>query len=110
MIHHQPLHWKVTGIAGRQACSHSRGGGCHEAVRLAEGHTATGKLAPPPPGLFPLDPSDRGNPKTVQKASDARFLARLHSPKELLDVDGAGVGKVAGSAQLTDSGRSRTAT
>jgi hypothetical protein len=71
-------------------------------------HTPLGKLAPPPPGLFALDPSEWSKPQAVQKPSEAGFLARLYSSKELLHVDGAGVGTVAGSTQLTDAGGSRT--
>jgi hypothetical protein len=108
VMYHQPLHWKVSGIAGRQTSSDTQSGSCNETVGLAEGHAATGKLAPPPPGLLPLDPSQRCNPKAVKKASDARLLAWLYSSKEFLDVDGACVGPVAGSAQLTDTGGGET--
>ena len=34
VIHHQPLHRKVTEIAGREARSHSESGCCREAVGL----------------------------------------------------------------------------
>ena len=61
-IDYQALHWKVTGIAGRKPCSYRHGGSGHQAVGLAEGHTPFGKLAPPPPGLFALDPSEWSQP------------------------------------------------
>jgi hypothetical protein len=56
VINRQPPHGKVAGIAGRQTCSYTQGGSCNEAVRLAESHTAIGKLAPPATGLLPLNP------------------------------------------------------
>ena len=107
MIDYQLLHWKVTGIASRKPRSYPHGGSRHEAVRLAERHTPFGKMAPPAPGLFALDPSEWSKPKPVQKSSEARFLARLYSSKELLHVDGAGVGAVASGPQLTDASGSR---
>ncbi len=58
VIHHQALHWKVSGIAGRPTRAYSHGGSCNETVGLAESYTATGKLAPPPAGLFPLNSSE----------------------------------------------------
>jgi hypothetical protein len=69
----QVWHWKVTGIAGRQTRSNTHGGSGNETAGLAEGHTATGKLAPPPAGLFALNASQGSKPQAVQKARDARI-------------------------------------
>jgi hypothetical protein len=109
VIHHQSLHWKVSGIAGRETGSYTYGGSCNKTVGLAENRAATGKLAPPPAGLFPLNPSEGSKPQAVQKPRDAGLLARLHSSKELFHVDGAGVRTIASGAQLTDPGRRRSA-
>ena len=109
MIHHQPLHWKVSRIAGRQARSHTRGGCCHKTVGLAESHTTTSKLAPPTAGLFPLNPSEGSQSQAFEEPRDARLLARLHSSKELFHVDSAGVRTIASRAQLTDPDRRWTA-
>jgi len=109
VVHHEPLHWKVSGTASRQTRSDTHGGSCDETVGLAESHTATGKLAPPPAGLFPLNRSEGSKPEAVQKPRDSRLLARLHSSKKLFHVDGASVRTIASNAQLTDPGRGRTA-
>ena len=109
MIHHQPLHWKVSGIAGRQTRSYAGGGSCNKTVGLAQSHTTTSKLAPPTAGLFPLNPSEGSKSQAVEKPRDVRLLARLYSSKELFHVDSAGVRTIASSAQLTDPDRRWTA-
>ena len=107
MVHRQPPHWKVAGITGRQARSYTHCRSRDETVRLAESHTASGKLAPPPTGLFPLNPPEGSKPQAVQKARNASLLVRPHSPEELFYVDGARVRTIARSAQPTDPSRRR---
>src|ERR1700686_3566714 len=63
VIHRQPTHWKVAGIAGRQTRSYTHCRSRDETVRLAESHAASGKLAPPPTGLSPLTPPEWRKPK-----------------------------------------------
>jgi hypothetical protein len=107
VIHRQPPHWKVAGIAGRQARSYTHCRSRDETVRLAESHAASGKLAPPPTGLFPLNPPEWRKPQAVQKVGNASLFVRPHSPEELFYVDGAGVRTIASGAQPADPGRGR---
>jgi len=107
VLHHQSLHWKVAGVAGRKASPRAEGGGGDKAVGLTEDDASSGKLAPPSARLFALGPPERSNAQPVEQVCHAGFLGRLDSPKQLFHVDGTDVGTVTGGSQLGNPDRGR---
>src|SRR5438132_6358708 len=93
------VHRKVFRVAGREATAKRECRSCHEAVRLRKRAAASGEHTPPLSGLPAFHNAERDDSKAGKERTSLRVLARSESANGLLDIDRAGVRRVAGTTE-----------
>ncbi len=102
-------HRKVVGIPRRKASAQAHRGGGNEAVCLAKGRSARGKLLSPTSGQLTFTARDRREAEPREQPPDRRFFGRPGAAPDLLDVDCGDARRSIGPAQLTNTVGRRSA-